>query len=181
MKNSHRLLVNLVLLLAVSTALRAQVPEAAQDKPKPPLPNYVELSSLIGTGGQPDETGMKQLAEKGYKCIINLRTSGEAVDLAAEEKQARQLGLRYYMVPFSGKEPSEEQALAFNALMSALKEEKVFVHCTIGARVATLMTIYFALEQGMSPDAAEQQAWKIGLRIPELLEFSKRVIEHHKK
>jgi uncharacterized protein (TIGR01244 family) len=169
------------LLLAVSAVLRAQAQPAGQEQQKPSLPNYVELSSRIGTGGQPTDAGMKQLAEKGYKSIINLRTSGEGVDLAAEERQAMQLGLRYYMVPFNAKEPSEEQALAFCALMSALKENKVFVHCGSGVRVASLMMIYLVLEEGMPPDKAEQEARKVGLRSPDLLEFAKQVIGRHQR
>jgi uncharacterized protein (TIGR01244 family) len=168
-----------ILMLILPAVLLAQAQEAGQQKP--PLPNYVEISARLGSGGQPNEIGMKQLAEKGYKTIVNVRTSAEQVDLAAEEKQAMQLGLRYYMVPFTGQEQSEEQALAFNALMSALKGEKVFVHCGSGNRVGGLMMIYFALVEKMPLDQAEQEAKKAGLRSPQLLEFSKQVIERHNK
>ena len=178
MKNSYRFPAILALALAASAVMRAQAP---QEKPKTPLPNYVELSPHIGTGGQPDETGLKQLAEKGYQAIINLRTSGEGVDLAAEEKLAMQYGLRYFMVPFNPREPSEAQALAFNALMSALKEDKVFVHCTAGVRVGSFMMIYLVLEQGMPREQAEQEARKVGLRTPALLDFANQVIDRHKK
>jgi len=41
--------------------------------------------------------------------------------------------------------------------------------------------IYFVLEQGMPMDKAEQEARKAGLRTPAFLEFSRRVIERHKK
>ncbi|MGA2261984.1 MAG: protein tyrosine phosphatase family protein [Acidobacteriota bacterium] len=181
MRHWFRLFMLAALLLAVPAVLCAQAQPAVQEQQKPSLPNYVELSSRIGTGGQPTDAGMKQLAEKGYKRIINLRTSGEGVDLAAEERQAMQLGLRYYMVPFNAKEPTEEQALAFSALMSALKEDKVFVHCGSGNRAGSLMMIYLALEEGMPPDKAEQEARKAGLRSSDLLEFAKQVIGRHRK
>jgi hypothetical protein len=41
--------------------------------------------------------------------------------------------------------------------------------------------IYFALEEGMPIDKAEQEAKKAGLRSPQLLEFSKQVIGRRKK
>ncbi len=181
MKNAHRLIVLMILLLAPSTVFQAQTQQAGQETPKPPIPNYLELSPRIGTGGQPTDDGMKLIAGKGYKSIINIRSGGEPFDIAAEEKQALQLGLRYFMVPFVAKEPSEEQAFAFNALMSALKDNKVFVHCASGNRVGSLMMIYLVLEEGMAPDKAEQEAKKIGLRAPDLLDFSKRVIAGQKK
>jgi len=122
--------------------------------------NYVEVSPLLATGGQPDQSGVKQLADKGYKAIINVRTSGEEFDQAGEEKQALELGLRYYMVPVGPRKLQEEQALAFNTLLSSLKGQKVYVHCRSGSRVVGLMVIYYALQEGMSTDKAEQQPFR---------------------
>ena len=181
MKHVQRLMMLSILLLAPSAVFRAQTQQAGQEISKPPIPNYLEFSARIGTGGQPTEDGLKLIASKGYKSVINIRSGSETFDMAAEERQALQLGLRYYMVPFVAKEPSEEQALAFNALMSALKDNKVFVHCGSGNRVGSLMMIYLVLEEGMAPDKAEQEAKKIGLRAADLLDFAKRVIAGHKK
>ncbi len=143
--------------------------------------NYVEVSPLIGTGGQPDQSGMKQLADKGYRAIVNVRTSGEEFDQAGEEKQALELGLRYYMVPLGPRKLQDEQALAFNTLLSSLKEQKVFVHCRTGSRVVALMMIYYALEEGMSVDKAEQAAKKAGATAPQVIELAKQVIARRKK
>ena len=181
MKNTRRCMLFTMLLLVPSAVFQAQTQQAGQEPPKPPIPNYLEFSPRIGTGGQPTEDGIKLIAGKGYKSIINIRSGSEQFDIAAEEKQALQLGLRYFMVPFVAKEPSEEQALAFDALMSALKDNRVFVHCGSGNRVGSLMMIYLVLEEGMAPDKAEQEARKIGLRGPDLLDFAKRVIAAHKK
>jgi uncharacterized protein (TIGR01244 family) len=181
MKNTCRLAALPFLILCVHAVMRAQIPQAAQEADKPAITNFVELSARIGTGGQPTAEGLKLLAEKGYKAVVNIRTSSEQVDLAAEEKQAMQLGLRYFMVPFMPKEPNEEQAMAFNALMAALKDTKVFVHCGSGNRVGSLMMIYFALEEGMTVEKAEQEARKIGLRGADLLDFAKQVIGRRKK
>jgi uncharacterized protein (TIGR01244 family) len=181
MRNSQRNFILCILLSAAVFTVQAQTPQAGQETAKPPIPNYVEYSPRIGAGGQPTDEGMKLLAEKGYKSVINIRSGSEQFDLAGEEKLAMQLGLRYYMIPFIAREPSEGQALAFNALMTALRDNKVFVHCGSGNRVGSLMMIYLALEEGMPADKAEQEAKKIGLRAADLLEFSKQVIERHKK
>lgn len=180
MKNTIKPIIFMILLLAPSSLSWAQLP-AVQEAPRPPIPNYVELTPTIGTGGQPSQEGLKLIAEKKYQSVLNIRSGSESFELAAEERQALQLGLRYFMVPFSAKEPSETQALAFNALMSALKGDKVFVHCGSGNRVGSLMMIYFVLEEGMAPDKAEQEARKIGLRAPELLDFARQVIARHRR
>ncbi len=181
MRHMWKSLTLTVLLIAAALLLRAKEQDTAQEKSKPPLPNFVELASGIGIGGQPTEEGLKQVAEKGYTCVVNLRSSSEQFDLAGEEKAALQLGLRYFMVPVAVRDPSEAQALAFVTLMSALKGNKVFVHCTVGARAASLMMIYLALGEGMPPDKAEEEAGKMGLRSPNLLEFARKVIAARKK
>jgi uncharacterized protein (TIGR01244 family) len=181
MKNALRIQMLGIMILAATALLQAQALPAGQDVAKPAIVNYVEFSPGIGTGGQPTEEGLKELAAKGYKSIINIRSASEQFDVAGEERLALQLGMRYYMIPFAAKETSEEQALAFNALMSALKDTKVFVHCGSGNRVGSLMMIHLVLDEGMPGDKAEQEAKKIGLRSAELLDFAKRVIASHKK
>jgi uncharacterized protein (TIGR01244 family) len=186
MKTLRVLAAFLLILMILPTALPAQgqqtpLTQPTQEKPRPPLPNFVELTPRISTGGQPAEGGLKQLAEKGYQIVINIRASDEEFDRVAEEKQALQLGLRYYVIPFVAKEPSEQQALAFDALMSALKDSKVFVHCGSGNRVGSLMMIYLSLDEGVPVDKAEQEARKIGLHSADLLDFAMKTINKHKK
>ncbi len=181
MKNALRIQIVAIMLLMTARLSLAQVQPAVQDTAKSAIVNYFELSPRVGTGGQPTEEGLKQLAAKGYKSVINIRSVGEPFDVAGEEKQALQLGLRYYTVPFMAKEPNVEQALAFDALMSALKDTKVFVHCASGNRVGSLMMIYLTLVEGMPADKAEQEARKIGLRGTDLVDFARRVIADQKK
>ncbi len=171
----------LISLAPVLIILHISARSATQELTPPPLPNFVELTTGIGTGGQPTDAGLRQVAEKGYKAVINLRSSSEQFDQTGEEKLALQLGLRYFVVPFAAGEPSETQALAFATLLSALKQDKVFIHCASGNRVGSLLMIYFALNENMTPEKAEQEARKAGLRSPGLVEFARQVIAHQKK
>ena len=96
MRHSYRLIALFSLFLALPAVLEAQAQVAAQEELNPALPNYLELTPRIGTGGQPDEAGMKQLAERGYKYVVNIRASGEKFDFAAEEKLMTSAG---YVIP----------------------------------------------------------------------------------
>jgi protein tyrosine phosphatase (PTP) superfamily phosphohydrolase (DUF442 family) len=154
-------------------ALWAQ--EAAKDKPAD-LPKYLELTPRIGTGGQPTTAGFRLLGEKGYKAVINLRTADEGVDLAAEEKAITDMGLKYYSIPVAGREPRDEQAVAFLKLMEDLKDERVFIHCAAANRVGGFMMIHRVLKDGMAQDKAEEEARRIGLRSEDLLKFARDFI-----
>ncbi len=167
----ERVLLLIILLCVAPPALRAQDTAKVAD-----LPGYFELTSRIGTGGQPTEAGFRLLAKKGYGVVINLRTANEGVDLAAEEKTVRALGLRYYNIPVVGKNPRAEEAEAFLKLMEEARDDKVFVHCTAGNRVAGFMIIQRVLQDGIPREKAEEEARKIGLRSENLLVFARDFI-----
>jgi protein tyrosine phosphatase (PTP) superfamily phosphohydrolase (DUF442 family) len=153
--------------------------DAEKDKPVG-LPNYLEVTPLIGTGGQPAESGLRLLAEKGYKAIINLRTPGERlsasseekVNLEAEQRAVLSLGMKYVSIPVSGRQPGDEQAAAFLKAMVEYKEDRVFIHCATGNRVGSFILIKRVLQDGVGREQAEEEARKVGLRSEVLLNFA---------
>ncbi len=161
-------ILSILMLCAAPAAARAQGIPKVED-----LPRYFELTPRIGTGGQPTEAGFRSLAEKGYEVIVNLRTPNEGVDLAAEEKCVKDLGLRYYNIPVIGKEPRAEQAEAFLTLMEETKDQRVFVHCAAASRVGAFMLIQRVLKDGIPQEKAEEEARQIGLRSDILLKFAR--------
>jgi protein tyrosine phosphatase (PTP) superfamily phosphohydrolase (DUF442 family) len=146
----------------------------------PPIPKYSEPTPAIGTGGQPTEAGMKLLAEKGYRSIVNFRTTEEMAKFPFEEKMAADLGMKYFLIPVQGKEPKEAQAQAFLNLMQALKGEKTFVHCAGANRAGALMMIDLVVNEGMDLDKAESEARKIGMSSENLRLFARDVISKQK-
>jgi protein tyrosine phosphatase (PTP) superfamily phosphohydrolase (DUF442 family) len=145
------------------------------------VPRYLEVTPNLGTGGQPSEEGLRALAKNGYKAVINLRTSQEGVDLAAEEKLVRELGLKYFNIPFVASDPKEEQAVEFLDFIEKLKDQKVFIHCASANRVGCFVMIQRVLKDGVSPGMAEEEANRIGLRSEVLRQFAKDFLEQHKK
>jgi protein tyrosine phosphatase (PTP) superfamily phosphohydrolase (DUF442 family) len=174
----NKALLSILWLCVGPLSLRAQ--EAPKDLPVD-LPKYFELTQLIGTGGQPTNAGFRLLAEKGYKAVINLRTADEGVDLVAEEKAFTDLGLKYYSIPVMGKEPRDEQAMAFLKLMDSLKDDKVFVHCAAANRVGGFMVIYRVLKDGIPLEKAEEEARQIGLRSENLVQFAHDFISRQRQ
>ena len=157
-----------------------QVPQKPVEE-QSQLPRYLELTPRVGTGAQPTEAGIRLLAEKGYKSVINLRTAEEMAEVPYEEKLAAELGMKYFSVPVFGREPKESQAMAFLQLMDALKDERVFVHCAAANRVGAFMMIQRALQDGIDSKVAEQEGEKIGMHSENLREFARKTIEKHQK
>ena len=154
---------------------------AAQSPTAENLPKYREVDAKLGTGGQPTDAGLRELAKNGYKAIINLRTANEGVDLAAEEKLAKELGLRYVSIPVVTAVPKEEQADEFLKILAELKDEKTFVHCAAANRVGGFVMIQQVMQGGSSLEKAEEEAKQIGLRSENLRQFAKDYIAKKKK
>ncbi len=169
--------INLLLIFGLQPLWTVQ---DVMEKP-PDLPAYLEVTSRIGTGGQPTAAGLHALAEKDYQVVINLRTAGEAGELAEEEGIVTALGLRYYSLPVPGKAPQEQQAREFLKLMDGMKQDRVFIHCATANRVGSLMLVYRVLRDGIAQNEAEEEARRIGLRSEVLLDFARSFISHAAK
>ncbi len=152
----------------------------AQPAEPPEIPKYLEVGPKVGTGGQPTPEGIRLLRQKGYSAVINLRTANEGVDLAAEEKLARDAGLSYFNIPVSSSDPQEGQALEFLKLLDQLKDDKVFVHCAAANRVGGFMMIQWVVKEGVPIGEAERRANRVGLQSEKMREFARGVIARHK-
>ncbi len=178
MKIRSRVCLLCVLSCTTAVSIWAQI-QPVQSPETKQSPKYVEISPLLGAGGQPTDEGFRALAEKGYKAVINLRLDTEKYDAAAEEKLIAELGMQYFKIPVPGRNPTEEQALEFVKTMDDLKGQKVFVHCASGVRAGIFVLIDLVLREGMEQAKAEEAAARVGT-ADTLLQFARQVIEHQK-
>lgn len=146
-----------------------------------PIRNFVRINNEFCTGAQPRLEHLEILKADGVKAIINLRPPSEH-RAAEEEARAKELGLRYFNIPFVFGEPKEEQATEFLKITDDLENRPAFIHCAAGIRVGALWMIRRVLRDGWTVAKAEQEAEKIGLReSPHLTEFARKYIEKHRK
>ena len=147
----------------------------------PPIRNFLRVNEKFCTGGQPRLEHLAKLKAEGVKTIINLRQPGEH-RAAEEEEMAKQLGLRYYNIPVAFSDPKEEQVTEFLKLTDDASNLPVFIHCTAAIRVGAFWLIRRVLRDGMTFEAAEEDAKKVGLQnAPHLTEFARNYIEKYRK
>ncbi len=167
---------NLGLFLA--WLLLASVAGAQQDFPS--IKNFLRVNKGICTGGQPRLEDLARLKSDGVTTIINLRRPSE-YDAEEEARKAKELGLRYFNIPVNTADPKEEQADEFLKIMADTKNRPAFIHCASANRVGGFWMIRRVLADGWKPEDAEQEARKIGLRSPNLVEFALDYIHRHQK
>src|SRR5215216_5248700 len=121
----------------------------------------------VATAGQPDEEQFKRLAEAGYKTVLDLRTSEEDPGFD-ESGVVQQAGMEYVNIPV-GHETIEEETFEWvRELMNDPERKPVLVHCSSANRVGALLLPYLVLDEGKSPEEAEEIASRVGLRSDEL-------------
>ena len=104
-----------------------------------------EPAEAITAAGQPNENGLKELADSGYAAVIDLRAEGE--DRGLDEKAVvESLGMDYISLPIEGRGAiSFENAAKLDRILGKY-EEPVLVHCGSSNRVGAL----FALREKMN-------------------------------
>lgn len=167
-----KIIIGLIILFAMPIAAQQEVP---------PIRNFLRVNDQFCTGGQPRLEHFQQLKDEGVKAIINLRQPSEH-RAAEEETRAKELGLKYFNIPFVFGEPKDEQATEFLKITDDPANRPAFIHCASAIRVGAFWMIRRVLRDGWKIEAAEEEAKKIGLKeSPHLNEFARRYIEKYRK
>jgi uncharacterized protein (TIGR01244 family) len=166
-------------LLAQTPQPQTQAPAAAQEIP--PITRFLQVTPQFCTGGQPRLEHFAKLKADGVKAVLNLRTPGEH---RAEEEQAtvEKAGMKYFNIPVVYTAPTDAQADEFLRITDDPANRPMFIHCTAAIRVGAFWMIRRALRDGMTVDAALEEARKVGLNnAPHLEEFARKYIASHKR
>lgn len=151
-----------ILALALSALTTGLVPVAGQtDINNKDLPNFHTVHPYLLRGGQPSDSGLKELAQRGVKTIIDLRGRGERTQ--KEEALANKLGMDYINLPMSDKAPTQEQVDKFTSTVEKGKAENkpVFVHCAHGSdRTGCMVGIWRVQEDGFTYKEAYKEMRK---------------------
>lgn len=127
------------------------------------LPNFHKVNDQLYRGAQPGQGGMKEIAARGIKTVINLR--GEDDRTRDEETEAGAAGLRYFSVPLPGfRRPKDEQVERILTLIGDSQNWPVFVHCRHGEdRTGIIIAAYRISQDGWSAEQAKKEAKRHGM------------------
>ena len=158
--------------------LMLQAPAAGQDLP--PIRNFLQVTPEFCTGGQPRLEHFAKLKADGVKTVLNLRRPSE--HRADEEKAAVEAaGLKYVNIPVDYQNPKAEDVDEFLKVTDDPANRPMFIHCTAAIRVGGFWMIRRVMRDGMTFEAALEEARKVGLtQGPHLEEFAREYIRTHK-
>jgi uncharacterized protein (TIGR01244 family) len=168
-------------VVTAGASVPSQAPAASPARELPPIRNFLQVTPEFCTGGQPRVEHYAKLKGDGVKAVLNLRTPGEH---RAEEEQAavESAGMKYFNIPVVYTAPTNAQVDEFLRITDDPANRPMFIHCTAAIRVGGFWMIRRALRDGLSADAALEEARKVGLiGAPHLEEFARSYIASHNR
>jgi len=113
--------------------------------------NTHQFSDTVCSSGQPTQQQFDEIAAAGYKAVINLAMPDNEHAIPSEGSLVSSLGMTYIHIPVPFDAPTEAHFEAFSGYMNTLKEQKVWVHCVVNARVSAFLYRYLQDEKGLTP------------------------------
>lgn len=154
---------------------------AAQTTP-PGTANYTRVDATVACAGATTVEAVPALKAEGFKAIVNLRQATEpGADVERSRAVAREAGLKYLHIPFSGSDPSPSAVDDFLAAMKDPSNSPVFIHCASANRAGMMWMIKRVMLDGWSVEKAGEEAERAGLKNPKLKAFALDYLKQHGK
>lgn len=122
--------------------------------------NFVQISENIATSGELTGEQIKYISNQGYTTVINLTPHTAQDALPNEGKIVTANFMTYINIPVHYEDPQIDQLKIFCAVLAAISDQKVWVHCVRNNRVAAFMYLYQRYEQGLSHKQALSERFK---------------------
>lgn len=141
--------------------------------------NFLQISNLIATAGQPKIEQFTAIKAAGYQLIINLAPPTSLNALPNEQEIVEAQGIKYINIPVVWEHPTIENVTEFFRIMEANTHQKIFIHCIANKRVSAFMYIYRRLCKGISDTEAKIALFHIWIPNQIWHEFIEQVIESY--
>ena len=122
------------------------------------VPNPGKINDALYRGAQPNQQGLDELKKLGITTIVDLRAEDKP-KAEWEKQQAEKLGMRFVHIPVSGfGAPTNEEVAQFLTLIHSDPQQKIFVHCLLGAdRTGVFIAAYrMGVEKWPEPQAVKE-------------------------
>ena len=121
-----------------------------------------KINDQLAIAGQITPDQLKQIADEGYKSVLNLRLPDETGLLADEQEKTEFLGLYYVNFPTKTEDINHQSMLQIYQTIVELPKPTL-IHCDNSIRSAAIVLLYIAIKQGITFEKALQKVIALGL------------------
>ena len=122
------------------------------------------MSSLLVTGGQPDEDELHDIGKSGFEVVINLGLDNKEYSCPNEKDILALYEITYFHLPVSFQNPQNEHYWEFSEILRSISDKKVFIHCAANKRVSVFVALYQVIEMKLPLQEAQKNIrsiWQI--------------------
>jgi protein tyrosine phosphatase (PTP) superfamily phosphohydrolase (DUF442 family) len=123
--------------------------------------NVVEISPHLVTAGQPSAEALAGLKAQGFDAVIYLAPPTVQDAVRDEALIVGRQGLVFVNLPIRFDNPTEADYESFAAVLGALGNRKLLVHCQVNMRASSLMFLYRAIVLKESPRTAYEAVSRV--------------------
>lgn len=120
------------------------------------ITNYMEISARVSSSGQPEEYQFKHIAEAGYQVVINIAMPNSENAIPEEGNIVTAHKMSYVNIPVPFDTPNAQHLRQFINVMTALADERIWVHCVLNYRVSAFLFHYQQIVLGESQEEAKK-------------------------
>ncbi|QSJ18035.1 hypothetical protein JYQ62_04080 [Nostoc sp. UHCC 0702] len=121
-----------------------------------------KINNELAIAGQITPDQLQEIADDGYKSVLNLRLQNENGILDSEQDEIELLGLYYINFPINIAEINPQLASQLFQAITQLPKPTL-IHCDNSIRSAAIVLLYISTKQGITFENAFQKTVKLGL------------------
>ncbi|MBN3893101.1 MAG: hypothetical protein HWQ43_29590 [Nostoc sp. JL31] len=121
-----------------------------------------KINDELSIAGQITLNQLQQIADEGYKSVLNLRLANETGLLANEQEKTELLGLYYVNLQTQAENINHQGMIEIYQLITKLPKPTL-MHCDNSIRSAAIVFLYIAIKQGIGFEKALQKVISLGL------------------
>ncbi|MCC5647078.1 hypothetical protein LC607_30025 [Nostoc sp. CHAB 5824] len=121
-----------------------------------------KINDELAIAGQITLDQLQQIADEGYKSVLNLRLPDETGLLLNEQEKTELLGLYYVNLPTKPEDINHQGTLQIYQTITELPKP-ILIHCDNSIRSVTIVLLYIAIKQGITFEKAMQKVITLGL------------------
>lgn len=118
------------------------------------ITNYIKVSELIASPGQPGDDQSKEISSAGYQVVINLTMPNAENAITEEGNIVTALKMIYVQIPVSFNAPDINHLRYFLKILKVLSEHKIWIHCVLNYCVSAFLYQYWRIVLAASHDEA---------------------------
>lgn len=147
------------------------------------MQDRIRVDEKVTVSSQPTEEELRELADRGYEAVMNLRTDGEEEQPLQPDEEGdlvEELGLEYRHFPVSPEGLEESLVDRFRHELEEIAKP-VLVHCRRGKRSGAMVMMDRAVEKDMSGEETLEKAEEMGFEcdVDELNRFVKNYVDEN--